>query len=397
MKDHLKTILILTLLLLILPVSTAVLITGSSSSFNFYIENCTSPSINTTLDCNPATVTFECDIYPAQFINSVTFRIDGIDYATTQTYGNPVHFYRIYTKPADTTNTLIPITMDRQQITDVNNIKINTYQLIQIPHNCTTCPANYTLTPITSCQTDNTYTLQHTSSNETCSPSYNTTEACNYCDPQIIANYTSCNTNGTRTVSFSDLNYTTCCLTTGLTEDCIINTPQYNTINESCNFYTNQFTCTLDQAPVMNNKININCELPTEDETCCVVNVYQGQNYTNLLQTSPEYKSTSNFFLLPQQQETRTCFSPTQRLLNAYYTKKELRADTEYKLEVKCTNTNTTLISQYQITPVYHLPDWWFQRWTWFANNPAYIFGSLFFLIIFIALGIYLIRQARRR
>lgn len=397
MNDTKKTLLILTLLLLILPISTAILITGSSSSFTFYIENCTSPQINTTQGCSASSITFECDIYPVTFLNAVTFRIDGIDYATTQTYGNPTHFYRIYTKPADTTNTLAPITLDREQITDVNNVKINAYQLVQIPHNCTTCPATYNTTPLTACQIDNTYTLQHTSSNETCSPSYNTTESCNYCDPQIIANATSCDTNGTRSVTYTDLNYTTCCLATGLNEDCIINTPAYADKNETCNYYTNEFTCTLDNVPVLNDKINVNCELPTMDETCCVVNIYQGDNYTNLLQTSPEYKSTSNSFLLTQQQETRTCFTPDQRLLNAYYTKKELRADVDYKLEIKCTNTNTTLISQYQIKPVYHLPDWWFQRWNWFTNNPTYIFGSLFFLIIFIMLGIFLIRQVRHR
>lgn len=377
------------LIILILTVPTLVLgviAVGSSSSYTFYVENCTSPQLNQVLNCSPATVRFECDIEPSAFIDDVSFRVDGADYTTTQNISRPQQFYLTYNKPQEVVTNNNPLTLSREQITDVDLQKLNAYEIVEINRSCTTCPASYSTTTIQACNISNQEIIQYISNNESCAPSYNLTQSCNYCSPNIFANYSTCDQNGTRTVNYFDLNYTTCCLTTGLSEDCIINTPTYNPANESCNYYTNQFTCTLDNTPVIDNKMNVNCELPTDEETCCVVNIYQGTNFTSLLQTSPEYKSTSNFFLLPKDQETRTCFTPNQRLLNAYYTDKEIRPNTAYKLEIKCTSQNTTLLSQYQITPEYHTYDWLTHRIEWFGNSPITITLTIIVIIAIIAI-----------
>lgn len=394
MKINQKIIIPTIAIMLFLPIVMALTITGQSSSYTFTIDNCTyTPNI--TLNCSPSTVRFQCDIYNPAFINTVEYRIQGLDYTTTQNSTNPYQFYYDYNKPADTSSTNSPILLDRERITDVSNKKVNAYLLASIPRSCTVCEHTYNVTIISACNTSNQQILQYTSSNLSCSPSYNSTQSCNYCSPNIFANYSECDQNGTRTVNYFDLNYSTCCLTTGLSEDCIINTPTYQNKNETCNFYNQDFTCQVDSSPVLNDKINLNCELPNSEDTCCVINIYQGNNFTSLLQTSPEYKSTSNSFFLTREQETRTCFTPNQRLLNAYYTEKELRPETDYKLEVVCTSNTSTLKSSYQIKPVYHTPDWAFNRFTWFTNNTTFTFSALIAIVIMVALGIYLVKKIK--
>jgi len=131
----------------------------------------------------------------------------------------------------------------------------------------------------------------------------------------------------------------------------------------------------------------LNCELPNEESYCCVVNIYQGANLTDLLASTPEYTNKGNSALLPQDQETRTCFTPTSRLLNAYYTDKEIRPDTSYKVEVKCTTTNTTLLSQYQINPQYHQYDWLPHRLKWFGDNVIMLtMGTIVAILLIVGL-----------
>ena len=159
----------------------------------------------------------------------------------------------------------------------------------------------------------------------------------------------------------------------------------------------NNFTCYLDQEPIMTKKMNVMCEMPDNQTYCCVTNIYFGDN---LLATTPEYKDASASFLsLRSEEETRTCFEPSQMLLNAYYTKKNIRAETNFTLEVLCMNENSTTIkSQYQINPTYDNPDWILPRMIWARENISYILVITFFVILAIGLAVtYIIRIKRGR
>ena len=392
-----NTTILTIIILLTISLVSAVTITGQGSSYTFTVENCTSPQINNTYNCSTDTIRYQCDFSPIAFINQVEFRIQGTDYTTTQNSTHPNQFYYNYNKPSEGTTNLDPIILDRERITDTNNKKVNAYEYIGINHNCTTCPANLTRTELEICQTNDTQRIQYISSNETCIPSYNTTESCNYCNSNLITNITECDMNGTQTITYTDLNLTTCCLVTGLINDCPTYYYPYNqTYTQSCDIYAKQINCTADTTPVLNDKMNVVCTLPNNDSYCCVINTYQG---SNLLATSPEYKeATQSIFTLSGQQETRTCFTPSQNLLNAYYTKKELRPDTNYMIEVLCTNANGANIKyQTPIIPVYHQVDWITYRIKWFGQSPLTLIITIFVIAIVLLIIIFLIKRARGR
>ena len=159
----------------------------------------------------------------------------------------------------------------------------------------------------------------------------------------------------------------------------------------------NNFTCYLDQEPILTKKMNVLCEMPNNQTYCCVVNIYYGDN---LLATTPEYKDASASFLsLRSEEETRTCFSPSQMLLNTYYTKKNLRTEINFTMEVLCMNENNiTMKSQYYITPAYDNPDWIMNRMVWARENASYLIIITFFVFIVLGLGVaYIIRIKKGR
>jgi len=385
----------LILFLMSFCLASAVVITGQGSSYSFTIENCTSPQENLTIDCNATTIRFECDIYNPAFINQVEYRINDVDYVTQQNGTNPKQFYYNYNKPSEGITNTEPIILDRERITDTNNKAVNAYEYIEIQHNCQACPAEMIRTPLEPCQTNDSQRILYNSTNETCALSYETTETCNYCSPNLFQNTTECSFEGEQTITYIDFNETTCCLMTGLVDDCPTYYYPYNqSYVQECDYYKKEINCTADNTPVLNDKINLVCTMPDEQEYCCVVNTYQGNN---LLATTPEYKeATQSIISLTSQQETRTCFAPNQNLLNAYYTKKELRPETEYRIEVLCTSTEGDIIRyQTPIIPSYHEEDWLIHRVSWFGQKPStYIITFLVLLAISLFI-IWIIKKAR--
>jgi hypothetical protein len=388
-------ILIVFLITITAGFANAVTVTGQSSSYTFNVINCTNDYVG-TMGCGSDTATFSCNVTPSSFVNYVNFRVNGNNFLANQDPFSPDIWTLTYNKPQEATTNTNPIILDREQIIDIQAQGVNAFLTSSINHNCTTCPTTLTRTPIAPCTTANTQLISYTSSNQICSPDYNVTETCDYCTESIFQNATECNENKTTTISYYDENYNTCCLVTGLTSDChILNYPYNQITNQTCDFYPKDFTCNVDQNPVLNDKINTVCTMPDSQDYCCVVNIYQGNN---LLATTPEYKDPSNSLLnINMQGETRTCFTPNNRLVNAYYTKKELRPNTEYKLQIQCTNNQTTINSNYPINPEYHIPDWGTQRIQWIGKNPATIILSFVLLIAIILFIAYMIRKARGR
>lgn len=393
-----KTILISILLLTLLPIASATIITGQGSSYTFNITNCYAQP-NTSVNCSPSTIFYSCTIQNPAFIDQVEFRIDGTDYTTTQNSSTPSQFYYFYNKPQEYTTNTNPLNLDRERITDVNNKKVNAYELVSITRNCTTCSTTYNTSIVQACNTSNQKITQYLSNNETCSPSYNATETCNYCDPNIETIETACTINGTKQVSYQDLNYTTCCLNTGLTEDCIINTPLYQNTTETCDYLIQDFNCNLDTSPILNKKINVNCELPAENYSC-IINTYQEiQNNTNtitstLLATTPEYKKSSGSLLsLAQESEERTAFTTDAKIMNGYYTTKELRTTNTYKIQVMCNAPNqNTLKYEELVQPTYHTPDQPIYFFIWGGQNGALIFMWIMIISLILAFLFWIIR-----
>jgi len=136
--------------------------------------------------------------------------------------------------------------------------------------------------------------------------------------------------------------------------------------------------------------------MPTNQTYCCVINIYQNQY---LLATTPEYKDATNSLLaLRSEEETRQCFTPQQRLMNGYYTKKELRPETTYILETKCTtNSGTTIKHQGFITPEYHRYDWLPYRLVSIGKRPILTILTIVAIILLFLLGVWAIQKIRGR
>lgn len=392
-KNTPKQIVIFTFLIIIMCfLASGVVVTGGSSSYSFSVENCTAtPSADLT--CDPATIRYECDFGNYAFIDFVEFRIAGTNHVATQNATKPQQFYYYYNKPQDTSSSNSPLLFDRQTITDVDAHSVNANVLVSLNHSCDTCEATFTETPIDFCQANNTQLYRFTSSNTSCQPTYEAEQTCDFCQPYLVSNTTACGIDNTQTTTYNDLNFNSCCQVTNATEDCPTLYYPYNQASvETCQFVPQSFDCNLDETPVLNDKMNVNCVLSDKEPSSCILNIYQGQS---LLQTSPEFKQKTQGSLIPTELETRESFATQNGVLNAYYTKKELRPDTNYTLTITCSTEENTYENTYTINPQYHTPDEPTQRAVWAKNNIGFILiGAFMFVLLAIFIG-YLVRKAR--
>jgi hypothetical protein len=218
----------------------------------------------------------------------------------------------------------------------------------------------------------------------------NTGVECNYCIEDLEQILGTCRNNN-QSVTWQDNNFITCCYLTDILDDCdILYSPYNETSYQTCNAttlacqenLTTDFTCQYDQAPILSNKINVECEMPSNMTYCCVVNILQNGT---LLQTNPEYKKSTNALVSWKvgEEELRTCFEPSSRLLNAFYTSKNVRTETPFTMEVRCTTNNgSTIKSQYCITPIYDNPDWLVNRTAWASKNAGYLIVLAFITVL---------------
>lgn len=381
------------MILLISVLTHAVVVTGGSSSYSFTVENCTANPM-TDLTCNASTIRYECDFGNVAFIDFVQYRIEGSILTATQNSTKPSQFYLYYNKPQDTSSTNEPLTFDRQTITDVDGNSVNANQFVEINKTCETCEATFTNTPIDYCQTDNLQLYQFTSSNSTCQPSYQANLTCDYCSPYLLENTTACEIDNMQTTTYLDLNFNTCCQVTNITEDCpTLYYPYDQATISTCEYAPETFTCNVDENPVLNDKINLNCFLSDPEPASCIINIYQNQS---LLQTSPEYKSKTGTVFLPTDVETRTSFTTENGVLNAYYTKKELRPKTNYTLDVICSTETTSYQNQYIINPEYHTIDEPTHRAVWAKENAGFVITGIIALLATALFVGYLYRKYKR-
>jgi len=77
---------------------------------------------------------------------------------------------------------------------------------------------------------------------------------------------------------------------------------------------------------------------------------------------------------------------PDNRVLNAYFTKKNLLTDKDFVVEVKCSSDSAVLISQELVNPFYKSTSWVANRAVWLKNDLAYIgFGILILILLFVS------------
>lgn len=234
----------------------------------------------------------------------------------------------------------------------------------------------------------------------------NTNNDCNYCVEDIHVQSTGC-VGGFETTNYTDSNFFLCCYLTGIISDCSIIYSPYNTTTRTecnvtttdpspatCNVTTNNFTCNYDYQPLMHEKMNIVCEMPDQDDYRCVANIYQ---LNILLQTNPEYREASDsLFNFKGEGDTREFFTPENRLLNAFYTPKNMRTDKDFMIQILCTSNNKTIKSEYCITPEYESMGWVNNRLIWIKDNIIYVIIFLFIIIAIIGSLIYYAKQSSR-
>lgn len=351
---------------------------------------------NASIGCD-GTAKWVCNITDDVDVNNVDFTINGVNYTAIK---NDTQWYYSITF-IDVGTIIENLTLTDVYAYDLLNNLNHTTQNETIEHTCIICIENW-VAQLGSCLTNDTQFKTY-NDNNTCGtndtlPADNGTYVfCDYCYEDLQQTLGECNSTNNQTVDYTDDNYGSCCSVTGLVTDCSIDYYPYNeTTYQSCDFYQIDFDCTYDSTPVLNNKINVICEMPDNQTYCCLVNIYQD---TNLLATTPEYKDATNSFLaIRSEEETRECFTPNQRLLNAYYTKKELRPNTDYLMEVICTTTNgTTIKSQALINPEYHEYDWLPHRLVSIGEKPVLTIITIVVIIFLVLLGIFGIKKIRGR
>lgn len=329
-------------------------------------------------------------------VDEVIFTINGQNYTATK--NGDLYFYDLFP--------LINGSID-YDFTDINACDIlgnclNQNTNITINYFCVGCNWEEQITDLTICRINNTITklLTYTETagcgtldglpldNGTISEVY-----CNYCDPdwqELTGGLHECQSNSTRYVEYFDNNI--CYLITNLTED----EPPYDQETfVDCDFYTNNFNCSIASEPFLRKKIEYSCTLPVGDWKC-INKVSFG--FYDTLQVNPQKTERSNPIIsLRTDEESRESFETQNGLLNAYFTNKNLVAETPFIITTTCSDGNNTLLHEQQITPTLKdltdVPT----IGIWVKDNAGYIIVIFLLLLVLIWLGGWLWSQRTSR
>lgn len=251
---------------------------------------------------------------------------------------------------------------------------------------------------IINCQIDDTYTITYTDLNGCGTynllPVNNGTEAyCNYCSEDLYEILGECMLNETQSVDYVDNNYYSCCDVTGLSSDCnILSYPYNETTSQSCDLSKTELgemICPSQFDFKIREKeycvVNIPKNYSNEDFKCIV---YVTDINETILQTTPIYKEVNGWIgeLFSGEPESRTYYEPSNGIVNFYITKKNLRPDHQYILNVQCDSTNRTLISSQVIEVGYEPIDELFNRLEWAKVNSGLLL--MWMMVIFVILSV---------
>lgn len=383
-------ILMFCLFLLMVPFSLGASLNGSSSIYTFNVTNCQAD--NYFVNCSPATIRFSCDITNSAFIDFTEFKISGSLYNATRIGQN---WYYDYLKPNQTSTVNTTINFTRIYITDTNSdTAVFDEDNISIVNDCVTCTdVGYQDV----CSIFDNTTFYHVYEPTNCSANYNETINCNYCSEDLQQTLGDCQINNSQTVQYSDLNYFSCCAVTSIGNDCSILSYPYNeTTNQNCSFLTQDFQCDFPNLAELKSKMPFSCLMNDSDDYRCVVNVFEDER---LIQVNPEYKqySTGLLTIRGKDIETKEYFTPENRLLNVYFTNKNLLTDKQFKVEVKCSSLTNVYESQYLVNPFYNTASGVLNRFKWSKDNMVYLLVWSGVIMLGILLTAFALSQLRGR
>jgi len=219
---------------------------------------------------------------------------------------------------------------------------------------------------------------------------------CNYCDPEWIEQtgpQYECQINGTRYVEYADLAY--CYYTTGLLED---EPPYDHQTWQPCTYLLQEFTCYHSDDPYIKKVMDYSCTLPYRIEEWQCTNQVIELDANDLLQVNPQLtEKTNSLISINGNIETRTTFTTTNGLLNAYFTNKNMDAKHEFMVRTICRNGNETLTQEHLILPdIRNLSGRTAPYGIWIKDNMGAALITLLVIIIFAVLIGYTWKKIRR-
>lgn len=256
----------------------------------------------------------------------------------------------------------------------------------------------------TSCRINDTLIIGYYDTNNCNSTNYpynnGQEDYCNYCSEDLQPIYGDC-INGTQSNFWLDLNYYGCCIVTGNPSDCDILIPPFNeTTTQNCYWYNlsqdlGNLSCQIQPNIGIKNKEYCIAHIPLQyaNETFKCIGVIRNGYTDEILQTTPEYRETSQTFInLNPEGDTRQFFTPANNIVNFYYTGKNLHPDNDYILTIECSSSERVLKSEMRFQIAYEDVSFVFFRTKWLMANAGYIIAGMFVLIILFAIIIMLIR-----
>ena len=360
--------------LMIMTGARAIMVNSSTLIYSF---NVTSPEANVSnLSCPAAYVHFSVNISNYQYIDHVTFTIQGNEYEADSA---GKHFWYDYYKSQLLNDFNGTLDWTRIKIWDIGGGIAQAFPDLHIPISCVGCHYNITTG---SCAVNDSRLVQYIGNGVPGCDNYNESQSCNYCTEDIIETViTPCN--GTvKNVSYTDNNYSTCCGITALSTDCHINFTPYNSTQElNCSFEASDFALQCDPAPIIESRIPCLINLNDNKTYKCWSMISQSNgtgSAGNYLQVNPvktEFSST----VIPTQTESREYFEIVSGVGSIYYTSKSLVADTEYLLGVKCADADGNIkLAEQKIRPVYASMDAVAARGVWAKTN----FGAILIILL---------------
>lgn len=354
-------------------------------------EDNITPSINycyantTSLDCGE-TSRLTCNITDDFALETVLYQINDTNYSVTQQIGDFWHY------------DFAPTGVDVSEIYDwqwvfatdfANNTNITDPNIL-INYTCfIPCVEDWVANPI-NCLINDTYLLTYYDNNSCGTygslPGNNGTyQSCNYCSEDLQQVTGACQPDNTQNLSWTDNNYFTCCDITGLSSDCsILESPFNETTDQFCHFFDVELGVLLCQEQFdfgINEKEYCLAEIPinySNESFKCIAYVVTNVS-AEIIQTNPEYRERAVGFLnlFGQDPETRTYFTPINRMVNVYITKKNIDPDHTYFLHVQCNSDQRTLESVHAFSIGYENLDFVFYGTRWIFANTAYIIIGL--------------------
>ena len=372
---------------LLLPFVFSATLNGSSSIYNFNVTNCLADEVQ--VGCGPETILFSCDITNKQFIDYSEFRIDGVYYNSSFVGFNAQYDY---SKLNQTSTVNESIVFDRIRIVDTSSNIAVFDDSVSVLHDCLTCTD---VGVADSCSIFDNTTFRHIYEPAGCIADFNETVSCNYCSQDLQQYLGDCTVNDTQSVQYSDLNYFTCCDVTGLGSDCSIEIYPYNsTTSQACQFLTTDFTCNIPSIVEFKDRMTFSCVLPDDEDYSCVVNVYEDER---LVQVNPEISEyTAGLLTIKgERTEDKEFFTPNNRVLNAYFTKKNLLTNQAFMVEVQCNSASNSYVSQELVNPFYESNAWLGNRAVWVKDDMGYIIFGIILALAIVVLLLWLFRIAK--